>query len=231
MSTFIVRNLSAVNGRRFIPRRVWRKKTGPGDSRRMRTAATAKIGAVTMSRTPAPTMSTSRFARSDVRDRRAGGTVTSGSPSIEMDVRSRPEELVEPRDDVDDHVPVPERADEQHGPARPLAGERHDHALDPVLDDQGVEVAQAAENGKMIHLGTPRSWILVDESDETHPVLGMLLNLARDELADVARHRRRRSSGRTLASLRARARTIARPLSTNTSASVQNVTRRPELWV
>ena len=37
--SFIVRNFSAVNGRWFMPRRVWRKNTGPGDSREIRQAA------------------------------------------------------------------------------------------------------------------------------------------------------------------------------------------------
>ena len=38
--------LERVNGRLFAPSRVWRKNTGPGDSRRIRIAATAKNGEV-----------------------------------------------------------------------------------------------------------------------------------------------------------------------------------------
>ena len=46
MSTLIVRNFNAVNGRRFMPSLVCRKKTGPGDSRLIRIAAITKTGAV-----------------------------------------------------------------------------------------------------------------------------------------------------------------------------------------
>ena len=66
----------------FAPSRVCRKNTGPSDSRLIRIAAKRNSGEVISSRMTAPTMSITRFARSDELDRRAGGTVSSGSPSI-----------------------------------------------------------------------------------------------------------------------------------------------------
>ena len=81
VSTLIDRNFNAVNGRRFMPNLVCRKKTGPGDSRLIRIAAITKTGAVNTRRTVAPTTSTTRFVMREDRRSRAGGTVRSGRPS------------------------------------------------------------------------------------------------------------------------------------------------------
>ncbi len=61
-STCIVRNLRIVNGRMPWPSRVWRKKTGPGESRLIRHAVKAKSGAARASPRSAPATSITRFS-------------------------------------------------------------------------------------------------------------------------------------------------------------------------
>ena len=63
-----------------------------------------------------------------------------------MDVGARPDELIEPRDDVDEHVLVAQRADERHRPLFGLAGERDDHAVDLVRRDELEQLADPAED-------------------------------------------------------------------------------------
>src|SRR4051794_1438813 len=57
----MVRNFHTSNGRRSRPRRSWRKKTGPRESRRTAIATTANSGARRSSPTPAPARSTARL--------------------------------------------------------------------------------------------------------------------------------------------------------------------------
>ena len=64
---------------------------------------------------------------------------SAGEPLDQVDVGARPDELVEPRHDVDDHVLVAKRADELHRPCVVLSGERDDHAFDRVTRDEVVE--------------------------------------------------------------------------------------------
>ena len=96
-----------------------------------------------------------------------------------------------------------------------------------VRRDELVEFVEVRRARQMVDLGSARSGVLVDESDEPDPVLGVLLDLTRDELAHVTRadddaglDERARSSLRMLARR-------TRPARTRVSASAQKVTSRP----
>ena len=52
--------------------------------------------------------------------------------------------------------------------------------------DELRKVAEAAEHRQIGDVRAPLARVVVDESDEIDPVLRVLLDLARDQLADVA---------------------------------------------
>ncbi len=83
-------------------------------------------------------------------------------------------------------VLVSKRTDQCHGPFVGLAREGDDYALDLIADDEIVEIVQSAEQRQLGDLRAHGARILVDESDELDPVFRVLLDLARDELADMA---------------------------------------------
>ena len=133
----IVRNLNTVNGRWFVPSRVWRKKTGPGDSRLIRIAATRNSGEERTRRIDAPTTSMTRFVieRQPGELRRRHGQQR--EPLDQVDVRPRPDELVEPWNDVDDHVLVAEGTNETHRPFVGFTREGDDHPFDVAGSRRG----------------------------------------------------------------------------------------------
>ena len=144
VSTLIDRSFNAVNGRRFMPNLVCRKKTGPGDSRLIRIAAITKTGAVNTRRTVAPTTSTTRFVmREDRRTCRWDGEERKTLEQV--DVGPWPDELEEARHEIHDDVLVSKRTDERHGPIVSLAREGDDDAIDLFVLDDPRHIVEPAE--------------------------------------------------------------------------------------
>ncbi len=106
-----------------------------------------------------------------------------------MDFRAGAEDLEVPRDDVDLHIEVADRADVgEHGLVR-VVREGEDHALDPVLDDAFAQAVRAAEQQRepLCELVVELGRAIVDESHEVDPVLAMVRQLESELLADVSR--------------------------------------------
>ena len=127
-----------------------------------------------------------RFRRRDEGDRWLGGSPTTRETLEGVDARLRPDDLEEPRDDVDLDVELPELADRLEQLVVRRVGERDDHALDvEQRDDLGQAVGRSDEC-QVLELGTARPRMRVDEADEIDAVLGVLEELPRSQLADVA---------------------------------------------
>src|SRR5581483_3437589 len=105
----------------------------------------------------------------------------------EMEVAERPERLEEPRDDVDVDAFLASGADELDETLVGLAGERDDDAVDLRLPEGLDEVARGSEDGHVLELGSDRTRLSVEEAHDAQTPLGMLDELPRDELADLAR--------------------------------------------
>ena len=56
-----------------------------------------------------------------------------------------------------------------------------------LVATSSIEIVEATEHRKVRDLRPPVARMLVDEADELDPVLGMLLDLARRQLADMTR--------------------------------------------
>src|SRR5215212_2785847 len=113
----------------FSASRVWRKNTGPGESRRMRQAIHTKSGNERISRIPATTTSIVRLTRSDVREQRDALDL--------VDVDVRPDDLEHPRHDVDLDVALLEAVDRLDVRVALVHVPGDDHTLDvPVADDR-----------------------------------------------------------------------------------------------
>ena len=163
----------------------------------------------------------------DDRERRAGGTQTSGMPSSRCMLARGPMTSNKPRDDVHDHVAVAQRPNDVHGLAVRLVRERDDDAIDAVLVHERPQVVELTERCDATRFRPALERLGVDEADEIEPVFGVLTDLPGDELADLARTDDERAHG-----VRARApgegpcdgasRSSREPI-----ASSQNATRRP----
>ena len=187
VSTVIVRNFSAMNSRMSLPSRSCRNRTGPAESRLIRSAISAKAGAVTQER---------ERRANDVdqaldhlrRPRRPHGRQADEGERLDRVVRDlRANDLEEPRDDVDLDVEVAERAHQ----CDPLDLRRSEKAITTRSTSSrltsGTTSAVGPSNGTVREVVTPRARMVVDEADDVDAVLGMLAQLARDELTDVAR--------------------------------------------
>ena len=98
-----------------------------------------------------------------------------------------PMSVEQPRDDVDDHVAVAERANDVHRLAVGLVGEGDDDTIDAMLVDERPEIVELTERRDVTRLGPALERLRVDEADEIQPVFRVLTDLPRDELADLAR--------------------------------------------
>ena len=66
-------------------------------------------------------------------------------------------------------------------------GERDDHALDVEQRDDVAQAVGRPDERQVLELGTARPRMRVDEADEIDAVLGVLEELPRSQLSDVAR--------------------------------------------
>ena len=124
----IVRNFSSVNSCISIPQCRCRKKTGPGESRRMSNAITAIKGPVRRSDRPKE-----RLSRRDEREMRAGAALSSALPSIQpsiLDLRLRTA-WVQGRSERRDF----ERTDQLAASVRVDLGRTPRHAVDVLSFD------------------------------------------------------------------------------------------------
>ena len=64
--------------------------------------------------------------------------------------------------------------------------ERDDHAVHPVDTYEPRDLGDAAEDGHILDLGSQLPRAVVDEADNADPVLGVLDEFSRDQLANVA---------------------------------------------
>src|SRR5207248_5517314 len=87
---------------------------------------------------------------------------------------SRPDELEQPRDDVDLDVEILELADEMERLLVRLVRERDDHALDVEQPDDRGQAIRIAQQCEMLEVAAPLLGIRVDETDEIDAVLRML---------------------------------------------------------
>ena len=103
-----------------------------------------------------------------------------------VEAHVRADHLEQPRDDVDLDVLVLERADEIEGLLVRVVREGDHDAFDLEGTD---DLAQALGRPEEVEVAEPRLALLglrIDESDDVHAVLGMLAQLARDELPDLS---------------------------------------------
>ena len=112
-----------------------------------------------------------------------------------MHARTRPDDVEEPRDDVDDHVAVAQRPNDVHRLAVRLVGERDDDAIDAMLVHERPEIVELTEGRDVTRFRPALERLRVDEPDEIQPVLGVLADLPGDELADLARTDDERAHG------------------------------------
>ena len=103
-----------------------------------------------------------------------------------MNVDVRPDDVEQPRHDVDLHVEALQPRDELDGVLVRLGRERDHHPLDIELLDQLGQIARPAQDALAAEVVSQDARAAVDEPDEIDAVLGMLEELAADELADVA---------------------------------------------
>ncbi len=106
-----------------------------------------------------------------------------------MDLRAAAEDLEVPRDDVDLHVEVADRADVGEHRLVRVVREGEDHALDPVLDDAFAKAVGSAEQQRepLRELVVELGGAIVDEAHEVDAVLTMVRQLEGKLLADVSR--------------------------------------------
>ena len=112
----------------------------------------------------------------------------------------RPERVEEPRDDVD--LDVAARLSARTRSIVSSVGalrERDDDPLDADALDELRQVRGRADHARCECRARSSSGVVVDEADEVDAVLGMLLELARHELADRRRRRRSACAGCTRA--------------------------------
>ena len=116
-----------------------------------------------------------------------GGRPNRGRPSTECTVTRGPDQLEQPRHEIDLYGEGSQLAQQHEQLVHRLVGERDDHALDvEALDDLG-EALRAAEDGQVLgQVAAPGLRLPVDESDDVEPVLRVLDQLAGDQLTDLA---------------------------------------------
>ena len=131
-------------------------------------------------------MSIVRFSRRDERERRSGGSPISGRPSTEWTVDPRADDVEEARDDVDLDVAVLELADQVERLLVRVAREARSRRSTSSRRTIGGSCSGAPRSVELVEVGAPLLRLAVDEADEVDPVLGVLEQLARDDLADVA---------------------------------------------
>ena len=104
-----------------------------------------------------------------------------------MHVDTRPEQLVQARDDVDLDVEVAEGSQDLRRVGVRLAREGDDHPLDFALADNLRQLVERAQELDVAEVCAQPPRLLVDQAEQAKPVLTVLTDLARDELADLAR--------------------------------------------
>ncbi|MEZ5098363.1 MAG: hypothetical protein R3C15_00815 [Thermoleophilia bacterium] len=176
-----------MNSRIPSPRRVCRKRIGPGPSRRIRHATNAKIGAVRSRPTLAPARSIARLSAREAGNRRGGRQREQGQPLDAVQPGVRADRVEQPRHDVHLDAGVLEHAEDPHPLVVGLAREGDDDALDVEPAHELLELGRLPEHRGAREVGADLPRVGVDEAEQVDPVLAMLHQLARDELADVAR--------------------------------------------
>ena len=176
--------------------------------------STTKSGAVERAGpTSAPTTSTARFSEPRrARERAAAAAPTSGRPS--MRVRS-PTRARRARRAAGRCRPARSRSCSARTSverlARRVARERDDDPLDVEAPTIVGQLLGLAEQRQVLELRPALPRARVDEADEVDAVLGVLQELAGDELPDVARADDRSCSACSATLRRQSARAIARP--------------------
>ena len=103
-----------------------------------------------------------------------------------MEADPRAENLEESRHDVNLNFFVSQKTDDlQHALVRFLR-EGDDHTLDVEHRDDLRELLERPEDRELTEIGPCLLRIVIDEAHEVDPVLGMLSQLAGDQLSDVA---------------------------------------------
>ena len=102
------------------------------------------------------------------------------------DLGVRPDDVEEARHDVDLDVELAQRPHDAEHVRRRLLREGDDHTLDVEQRDELREPVGRAEDAQVLDLGAARLRLRVDEADEVDAVLGVLEDLAPQQLADVA---------------------------------------------
>ena len=173
----------------FDPRRTCRKNTGPRDSSLMQSATAANSGARN-EQAEGCGDEVERPLEDPRRAREPHRPEPHERDSLErVHLGSAAEDLEVPRDDVDLHVEVADRADVgEHGLVR-VVREGEDHALDPVLADAFAKAVRAAEQQRepLCELVVELGRTIVDEAHEVDAVLAMVRQLESELLADVSR--------------------------------------------
>ena len=132
-----------------------------------------------------------------------------------------PHEIEQPWNDVDDDVVVAHRSDDGHRLGIGLVRERDDDPVNAMLRDELLEPVQPAENKDVVCLRPAGPRLGVDETEQVEAILGMLSDLAGDELPDVACTEHDRSHG-------VRARTAAQRASHRAGCRDERDREQPE---
>ena len=117
----------------------------------------------------------------------ASASPTSGTPSIVWNCAFVPEHLEQPRDDVDLDVAVLELADHLEGLLVRVSRERDHDAMRGMRAHELRKVVGRADQLEVTCSVGGRAVAAVDEADDLEAVLGMLADLAVEELRHVAR--------------------------------------------
>ena len=132
------------------------------------------------------TRSIDRFSTRDERERRSAGSPMSGRPSAVWMPMFVPDHLEEAWDEVDLDVEILERPDEVEHLLVRVVREGDDDALDVQDLDHLRQLPEPAEERDVVEALGAVLGLVVDEADEVEPVFGVLAQLLRDQLPDVA---------------------------------------------
>ena len=101
--------------------------------------------------------------------------------------RARAEGLEQPWHDVDLNIVFTESADELERLLMTVAGKRDDDPIDLVAIDNGLDLVGLPNHLGALQVPAHLFRCGVDEADHVDPVLGMLVQLAPNQLTDVTR--------------------------------------------
>ena len=103
-----------------------------------------------------------------------------------MQVDTRPEQLVQARDDVDLDVEIAQGSQDRRRVGVRLAREGDDHPLDLAVADKLRQLVERAEYPDVAEVCTQPQRLLVDQAEQAKPIFTVLTDLARDQLPDLA---------------------------------------------